>query len=1058
MKISDFAIKHPKVIIMLLIILLVFGLMSAFNLRRSLIADMSMPTIIVITTWPGVGPSDIEIEITDPLEEALGTLSGLKLMKSTSRNSVSVIELQLGYNEKAEDRLYEIREKINSAMGNLPEGLPAPPKIMQYSTAELPIMTIIVSGEGSRSELSTLCRDHVVPALSRISGVGNVSMNGDSLEILEILIDLNRLNALQISLLDIAQILPVANFSLPGGDGIYQGYNLNIRTDGRFTSIKDFEDQVLAFKDGQFIRLKDVAQISITEDKRTNYIISGGEDSLALSIIKQPDGDSVLISSEIRSVLSAMEKEYAGALSFNFIKDDAENISKSVDSVMRSALMGAFLAVLVLFIFLHNTSTTLMISFAIPLSILFTLLALWVKGSSLDLVTLGGITSAIGMVIDASIVVLEMIQRHFDKGKLTASEAASVGVNETGSALIASMTTTLAAFFPVLFLTGLAGIILKDVAWTMIFSIFFSMLVAIVVIPFLCALFLKKNDIQKIKRFNFKGFGTKLSTYVERFMEFLNQGYKKLLLGAINNKFSFIAGTLVLFVMSIFSLRLLGFEFLAQTDMAEIVVTVETPGGYTLEMTRDKVLYLEKTINDLIGNELDTSYFIVGQGGAFAMGNDPNRAYGTIRLKRLKERKHKQGSRHVVEIVNELQDTIKRVIPDMQAEFRNGGLSNLLSLATGGEGLVINVYGANLDTVITASSQIRQYMLQDPNVANTDVNIRFNQREMNARIHHQYLGRLGLSSYEAALTNRIVFNGISLGTFYTSNRNYPIELRTNLGRGNIPNDVLYSLGIKTSAGNQVSYANFSELDIEETLSQINHRNKSRSITVSASLKDPNVRESTRRLETLLNTQGIVPGASWELGGTAAEMLSSFQSLFIVLGVALFLVYSVMVIQFERFTQPLLVMSSIPFTLIGITGGLLLFGSSLNLVSIMGIITLAGLVVNNAIILISYINLLRDKYKLPLEEAVITGAISRLRPILMTTVTTLFGIIPLALATGEGSEVYAPLGQSIFGGLFSSTFITLFFIPVVYLLLEKRTERKLAKKQDILAMEGNTDNL
>ncbi|MCL2230950.1 MAG: efflux RND transporter permease subunit, partial [Treponema sp.] len=686
------------------------------------------------------------------------------------------------------------------------------------------------------------------------------------------------------------------------------------------------------------------------------------------------------------------------------------------------------LAVLVLFIFLHNTSTTLMISFSIPLSILFTFLALWVKGSSLDLVTLGGLTAAIGMVIDASIVVLEMVQRHFNQGKLNAAEASSVGVRETGQALIASMTTTLAAFFPVLFLTGLAGVILKDVAWTIIFAIFFSILVAVIVIPFLCSIFLKQEKD--------KGIGKIIAPFVEKFMEGLNARYKKLLLGAINNKFSFLAGTLILFVLSVFSIRLLGFEFLPLTDMSEIVVSVETPGSYTLEMTRDKVITLEKTIGEIIKGEIDTSYFIVGQGGAFSMGSEPNRSYGIIKLTSQRSRK-----RHVVEIINDLQDRVSKMLPDVQANFSNGGISNLLSMATGGAGLVVNVYGTNLDTVVNASQQVRNYMAQDPNVASTDVDIRFNQREMNTRILHQYLGLLGLSSYEAALANRIVFNGISLGTFYGADRNYPIELRTNLGSGAIPHDVLYSLGLNTSMGNQVSYANFAELDIEETLSQINHRNKSRSITVSASLKDPNVRESTRRLENLLKTHGIVPGAFWELGGTAAEMLSSFRSLLIILAIAIFLVYSVMVIQFERFTQPLLVMSSIPFTLIGITGGLLLFGSSLNLISILGIITLAGLVVNNAIILISYINLLRTKYSLPLEEAVITGSISRLRPILMTTITTLFCVIPLSLATGEGSESYAPLGQSIFGGLFSSTFITLFFIPVVYLMLEKRREKK-----------------
>ncbi|MCL2805806.1 MAG: efflux RND transporter permease subunit [Treponema sp.] len=1025
MKIADFAIKHPKIIIMLLVTLLVFGVMAAFNLRRSLIADMSMPTIVVITTWPGVGPSDIELEITNPLEEALGTLAGLKQMTSVSRNSVSLIELQLSYNEKTQDRLYEIREKINGAMNRLPEGLPAPPAIFQYSTSELPIMTIIVNGEGSRSELSALCTDHIIPALSRVTGVANINLNGESREIIEIIADLDRLNALQIPLLDIARILPASNLSLPGGDGIYQGYNLNIRTDGRFTSLQDFEDQVLAFRDGQFIRLKNAADIEITEDRRTNYVISSGEDVIALSVIKQNDGDSITISRETRAILEAMEKEYG--LTFTFIKDDAANISMSVNSVLRSALLGAFLAVLILFIFMHNTSATLMISISIPLSILFTLLALWVKGSSLDLITLGGITAAIGMIIDASIVALEMIQRHFSKGKLTASQAASLGIKETGAALIASMTTTFAAFFPVLFLTGLAGIILKDVAWTIIFSIFFAMLAAIVVIPFLCV-FLLKHEKEK-------GLGKLISSHVEKYMDKINGWYKKLLQSAIKNRFSFIAGTLVLFILSIFSLRLLGFEFLAQTDMAEIVVSIETPGGYTLEMTRDKVLALEKAIEELIPNELETSFFTVGQAGAFSMGSEPNRAYGIIKLKRLRDRK-----RHVTEIVNELQEEIKRRIPDLRADFRNGGLSNLLSMATGGEGLVINVYGTNLDTVVTAAEQIRQYMYQDPNVVSTDVNIRFNQREMNTRILHQYLGLLGLSSYEAALTNRIVFNGISLGTFYGENKNYPIELRTNLGRTAIPNDVLYSLGMSTSRGNQVSYANFAELGIEETLSQINHRNKSRSITVSASLRDPNVRESTRRLENLLKTQGIVPGASWELGGTTAEMLSSFRSLIIVLAIAVFMVYAVMVIQFERFTQPLLVMSTIPFTLIGITAGLLLFRSSLNIVSIMGIITLAGLVVNNAIILISYMNLLRSQYGMPLEEAVITGAISRLKPILMTTITTLFCIIPLSMATGEGSEIYAPLGQSIFGGLFSSTFITLFFIPVLYLMLEKRRER------------------
>jgi HAE1 family hydrophobic/amphiphilic exporter-1 len=282
---------------------------------------------------------------------------------------------------------------------------------------------------------------------------------------------------------------------------------------------------------------------------------------------------------------------------------------------------------------------------------------------------------------------------------------------------------------------------------------------------------------------------------------------------------------------------------------------------------------------------------------------------------------------------------------------------------------------------------------------------------------------------------------VELGVYYGGRDNIPIELTTTLRGSEIRPDILYGISLNSASGVQVSLANVAALETAEKMSAILHRNKSRAITVSATLRDPNVRETSRRFISLIEKQGLVPGASWSIGGTTEEMLSSFRSLLAVLAVAIFLVYAVMAIQFERFTQPLLIMSSIPFTLIGISAGLLVFGSSLNIVSILGIIALAGIVVNNAIVLIDYTNLLRDRYKMPLEEAVLKGACSRLRPILMTTLTTLLGVFPLAVGMGEGSEIYAPLGRSIFGGLFSSTFIALFFIPVVYQILETRKEKR-----------------
>ncbi|MDR2629772.1 MAG: efflux RND transporter permease subunit [Spirochaetaceae bacterium] len=1032
MKIADYAIKHPVVILMSLIVLVVFGAIAALSLRRNLIADMSLPTLAVVTTWPGVGPEDIEREITNPLEDALGTLEGLNQMSSISQNSVSLITLELGYNEDADAKISDIREKINGVMDELPDDISSPPEIFLYSTSQLPIMTILVEGEGSRSELSTLCRDEIVPTLSRIPGVARVNVNGDSREVVEITADIDLLRAAGLSVLDIAKILPASNVSLPGGDGIYQGYHLSVRTEGRYRSLGDIEDQVLAIREGHYIRLRDVAEVKIQEGRRDNYVLSGGRDSLVLFVAKQRDGDSIAISRDVRRILGVMEQEYAGGLSFVYLKDDSDTISISMNAVFQSAIMGAILAVIVLLLFLHNRNTTLIVGLAIPLSILFTFIGLWAKGSSLDLITLGGLTAAIGMVVDASIVVLENIQRHFDAG-MDKREAASLGTDEVGGAVAASTATTLAAFFPILFLSGLAGIILRDVAWTIIFALLSSLFVAIIVVPFLCALFLKKEKTN-----------SRLSRHLmaasEGGMDRLSRYYEKLLRGALASKRSFLTGTVILLIVSVLSFRILGFEFLAQTDMAELELSLETPGGYTLEMTREKTALLEREIQTLLGPELESAYFVVGQADIFGSRREANRAYGSLRLSPAKARK-----RHVTRIIADVQDALDRRIPDLKVTVSNGGVSSLLSLATGGEGFVVIVSGNNLDSVIAGAEQVRQYMRADPNVASTDNNIRFNQREMSMTLIHQYLGTLGLSSSETALANRIVFNGLTLGSYYGSDENIPIELKTGLSGGVIPLDVLYGLQVNTADGRVVSLANFAELETEEKVSQIVHHNKARSVTVRAALRDPNVRETSRRFTALVTERGLVPGVSWEIGGTTEELLSSFRSLVLILAIAIFLVYAVMVIQFERFSQPLLIMSAVPFTMIGISGGLLAFGSSLNIVSLLGIIALAGVVVNNAIILIDYTNLLRDRYRMPLDEAIVTGAVSRLKPILMTTMTTLLGVVPLAIGMGEGSEIYAPLGQSIFGGLFSSTFITLFFIPVIYRMLEKRKEKARERK-------------
>ncbi|MBI9101909.1 MAG: efflux RND transporter permease subunit [Spirochaetales bacterium] len=1020
MRISDYAIKHPAVITILVFVLIVFGLLSTANLSKSMIADINIPTLMVVTSSPGVGPLDMESEVTEVLEEELGTLEGLKQMTSVSKNSISMITLELNYGESSDEKLSDVREKINNVAADLPEDLSGPPMIFQFSSSALPVMTILVSGGENEtgSSLTRFCKGEVVPSLSRIEGVARVSIRGEINDVLEIKADLERLNALEISLVDIYKILEGSNISLPGGDVVYHEYSLNIRTDGKYSTTEEIGNQVIGFRENSPIYLKDVAQISITREKPENYVISGGTDALAITLDQKKGGDVISISGQVVSILEHLEAENSGRIKFDILIDDSDKINAAVGSVVNSALLGAALAVFILFVFLHNGRTTIIVAVSIPLSLLFTMVGMKLRGMTINMITLGGMTTAIGMIVDSSIVVLENIYRHLKEG-MSPREAASLGTKEVGGAVIASTSTSLAVFIPILFLTGLSGLILKDVAWTIIFSLFSSMVVAIVIVPFLSALLLK-SDIPV----------STVGNKIDKVLEGLSNFYKKILGRILKDKIFFFLVAAALLVLSIFSFQLLGFEFLEQTDMAEIQIFLETPGGYTLEMTREKVVQVEALLQAVIP-ELESSVFYVGRSGSFSSGVEPNRAFGRITLTRVKDR-----NRHVMEIIPIIREIIGSRIPDVDADVVNGGVSALLALATGGEGFIVEVYGASLDKVVKGAEITQSYMQADPNVRDTDMNIRFNNREIVSNLLYDSMGQLGINPYEAAMTTRIIFNGVEAGSFDSEEGSIPILLNTELTSSELPPDVLYAMALPSLGGDFVSYINFTELNQGQALSSLRHKDRSRSILVSSSLMDPNVRETSRRVSESLLEKGLPPGVRWRISGSSAEIMESFRSLIVVMLIAVFLVYAVMVIQFEKFTQPLVVMSSVPFTMIGVVLSLLLFGSSLSLVSFMGIIALAGIVVNNAIVLIDYINLLRQRDGLQLEAAVLTGAQTRLKPILMTTLTTILGIIPLAVGMGEGSEIYSPLGQSIAGGLVTSTFITLFLVPAIYYVLEK----------------------
>lgn len=1037
MKISDFAIKHHVIITIFLVAALIFGLITFASMKQEMFSNVGMPSVMIITVYPGVGPNDVEKEVTNIIEEAVSELSGIRNITSSSVDSLSVVEIQFDWGTDIDKKLPELREKINKILEDLPDGVDGIPTILKMSSSSLPMMTIAVDSPLDRDSLTDFVKKQVVPQLIRIEGIARISVRGGVDKILNIKIHIDLLESKNVSVLDLFQALKYNNISLPAGSIVFQGSEINLRTFGDFSSPDEIKNLVIGYKDNTFIRIKDVADVKITNKKIDNLTESFGNDILVIDIQKQQDKDTIKIAREINKRLKKIEENYNNLVTFKPMSDQSADIKLAIKSVSNSAIQGALLAVIILFVFLRNIRATLIIAVSIPLSILFTFIAMKVAGMSINLMTIGGLTVGIGMIVDASIVVLENVYKIFDKTK-DSVKASSVGTSEVGGAIIASTSTSLAVFIPIAFVKGFAGMVLKDIAFTVIFALTSSLLVAIIVVPYLTSLFLRENKhIHKITVFK------KFSDWVGRIIDGLILLYKKSLKFALENRvFIFVLAISVL-IISFFIFNFMGFEFLSETDMDEIQMTINTPAGYTLDKTRKKVYQIEQIIKREVP-EVENVVFYIGLADSFGIMKSSNVATGKIRLI-----KHKLRKRSVFKIIDILRDKIKNEVPDVDISIINGGLGALAAIATGGEGFMIEVYGNDFNKVYNSAKMIEKMLREEPLVEKAELDVKFDRQEMVADLLLDYMGNLGVSSYEAAITSRILFHGMEVGKYRTSDKTYDIYLDSDVVDQPVTEDILNRISLRSQSGKFISFANITDFKLKQSASVLHHKNKQKSIIVTAYLKKADFRAIQNSFLPKLRQVVFPVGVNWEVSGQAKEMAESFKSLFYALLIAIFLVYMVMVIQFERFTQPLIVMLSIPFTVIGVALGLILFGSTLSIVSFLGIIMLAGLVVNNAIVMIDYINLLRKKYKKPLVEAIIEGSGSRLRPILMTTLTTILGVIPMALSLGEGSEIFAPLGQSVAGGLITSTLITLFVVPSIYYSLEiTRLKRKMKKEKKL----------
>lgn len=1036
MKLTEVCIRRRAAVAVLVAVAFLAGVLSWRAMNKELIPNISMPTIYIAVPYEGASADQINDKITKILENEFSTMPNLTGMSAT--NFAGVVLMLLTFDESVDlySKILDVREVINQNKSRLPEDIREP--IIAFGGAtDVPIFSFAVISELDFEELVRFAESELIPELSHLDGVAEVEIEGYKRRQIEITLRMDDLSANGVSALEVYGALSTKSISIPAGYATYQKKKVSLKTVSESANLEEIRNIIVGSANGAPIYLENVADVEFRYDEKKREITTDGKEVIVVSVKRRSDGNAVSIIQESKEILKNFSSAKGQSIDFQILDDDSTMVINSINSIIFSAVLGIVLAVLIILIFLRDTRSTIIIGTSIPLSIVCSLICMNVFGISINFLSLCGITVALGMVVDNSIVVFESIFTQKDKG-LDSEASAAEGSRIVGGAIVASTTTTASVFIPLLFLAGIAGIFFKDIALTLVFAIIASMLTAVTVVPAMCARFLRGEN-----RWQIPAFLTAAGTFVETVLNNLSRFYGSLLEKALSHKKIILAMAVLILIITGLLISMMGIILLPPTDYSTIKIEMSVPDSYTFEQSKAKVKEVEEKIIATMGDDLIRRVFFVNNARSeslFFMNAAP--ITGTLFLKPVKERK-----KSAIEWVDDLNDLIADEITDCEAVFVNGGLDYLIRYVTGGDKIYsVTIEGNDLDVMYRASNQIENLLKQDPEIYKTKKSMDLGSKEAVIRLDPDRMGTMAIDAKQAAFTTRILFSKTNVGVFNQNGTLYDMYLSSDYGSRPITEESLENIYIRNMLNEFSALATFSDISFESVATKIDRQDRKNIITVTGYADTNDLSGIQSRMSAHFSKMNLPYGVSWKTSGAGKLVQDMVADVLGALAIAVFLVYAVMVIQFNRFSQPFIILLSIPFCLIGVILGLLIFGSQISMIAFLGIIALAGIVVNNAIVLVDFINFLRTENKLPLRAAVIEGCRNRLRPILMTTLTTLFGILPLAFARGNGAEVYAPLGQAIFGGLLTSTVITLILIPILYESLESRKEKRRLQKE------------
>lgn len=997
---------------------IILGLFSLFKLPIDLYPDIDTNTIMVITMYPGASAEDIEQNVTKPLENTLNSVEHLKHITSQSRENTSVITLEFEYGYDIDVLTNDVRDKLDMVESMLPDDSENP-IIFKFSTDMIPILILSVEAKESMAGLYKILDDGIANPLARVDGVGSVSISGAPKREIHIYVDPQRLEAYGLSVEQISSVIAAENKNIPGGTFDIGSNTYALRVQGEFDDSKQMENVPVGSYQGKIVYLKDVARVEDSLEERTQQTYISGEEGATIIIQKQSGANSVAISDKVRAMLPKLQKNLPSDVKIGIVVDTSDNIKNTIASLEETVLYALLFVMIVVFFFLGRWRATMIIVVTIPISLIASFIYLFATGNTLNIVSLSALSISIGMVVDDAIVVLENVTTHIERGS-DPKQAAVHGTNEVAVSVIASTLTLIAVFFPLTLVTGMTGVLFRQLGWMVTIMMIISTLCALSLTPMLCSQWLRLNK-------NHSPLYDKIYAPVQKSLDKFDDAYAWLLKKVVTHRVITIVICIGTFVGSIFLMKHVGTEFFPTQDNGRIGVSLETPIGTRVEITQDAIHRLDSLWREKYP-EITVSSYTVGPASSdntFASLSDNGSHIASMNIRLLDPGDRERG---IKEIADGMRQDIATQFPEFaKAQVNVGGGRGA---GMGGQSTVdFEIYGYDFNETDSVARDLRQILQGIQGTADITISRSDYQPEYQVDFDREKLALYGLNLQTAAYYLRNRINGSTASQFREDGEEYDIKVmydkknRTSLE--DIENIIVY-----TPTGAGVKIKELGKVVERFTPPTIERKDRERVITVSAVVDGVPMSQVVEAAETEIDNMHLPSGISITLSGSYEDQQDSFSDLLLLGILIIILVYIVMAAQFESFTYPGIIMTSLLFAFSGVFIILFLSGHTLNVMSMIGAIMLIGIVVKNGIVLIDYISLNRER-GMGIRSAVILGGKSRLRPVIMTTLTTILGMVPMAVGSGQGAEMWRPMGTAVIGGLTFSTILTLLFVPVLY---------------------------